>query len=250
MPIPDLQDAHLFRHDVLPRAELNALLVKYRRIADRHGAQSRAAIAVRNSIVTSNMLLVAHVAKRYRAPRSMDPADVRAFGVAGLIHAVETFDPSRGCQFSTHALWQIRHSIGRALADLAHLVRIPIHLQAKNTTAKPELQVAAAQARDVWSLNAPINSDEGPRTLGDVVEDAELVDAGAAMAADQDAERLRRAIAKLPERLRAVVELRYLGEGTRTLLEVGDAMGGWSRERIRQLEVEAFNIMRKELGAS
>src|SRR5262249_20449763 len=91
------------------------------RLAHRGGA------ALRDEFVRANLRLVVTMARRY--DRGGSPlADLIQEGNLGLMHAVSRFDYRRGLRFSTYACWWIRHAIGRALADKARAVRIPVHM--------------------------------------------------------------------------------------------------------------------------
>lgn len=84
-----------------------------------------------NKIVETNLSLVVWVAKRYRN-KGMEPLDLIQEGSIGLMKAVERFDPSRGNTLGTYAIWWIRQSITRAMADLCRTIRIPVHLQERS----------------------------------------------------------------------------------------------------------------------
>lgn len=239
--------AKLFNHEVLPRPELHALLVEYRSLADEHGAESAQALKIRNRIMTSNMRLVSMVAKRFTIPRGMSHSDLVQQGVPGLVLAVERFDASRGCAFSTYATWWIRHCIRRALDDTANPVRIPVHaLDAKPGTPAGD---NAAAARRMCSLDAPSSQGDDARPWAEYLE-AEGDDALESALHAEATERVRAALEALPPKLRQVVELRFWQD--KTLKDVGESRG-MSREWTRVLEAEALNLLRVQLrehGAS
>jgi RNA polymerase sigma factor (sigma-70 family) len=81
----------------------------------------------RERMIRSNLRLVADIAKRYRG-RGLDLEDLVAEGQAGLIRAVEKFDPERGLRFSTLATWWIRQTVSRAVRDKGSVVRVPAHV--------------------------------------------------------------------------------------------------------------------------
>lgn len=70
------------------------------------------------------------VARRY-LNRGLDYNDLVQEGNMGLLTAVRKFDPDRGFRFSTYATWWIRQAVARAVLDQAHVVRRPVHLEAK-----------------------------------------------------------------------------------------------------------------------
>ncbi len=87
----------------------------------------RDAMNLRDEFVRANLRLVVTMARRYDRG-GMPLADLIQEGNLGLMHAVSRFDYRRGLRFSTYACWWIRHAIGRALADKARAVRIPVHM--------------------------------------------------------------------------------------------------------------------------
>ncbi len=104
------------------------------RPADRHDGrlidEYRAALGrvdlARERMILSNMKLVIWQARKYR-PGSMTLADLVQEGTIGLMKAVSKFDPFRGFRFATYALWWIRQSITRAIADKDRQIRLPVH---------------------------------------------------------------------------------------------------------------------------
>jgi RNA polymerase sigma factor (sigma-70 family) len=217
-------------------------------------------------LVRGNLRLVIALARRFRG-RGLDLPDLVQEGNLGLLKAVERFDPSRGFRFSTYAAWWIRQAITRGLADRGRPVRLPVH--AHETLARlrwvelelwqglgrdpteaeladglgvrvERLREIRHAAEDVASLDAPIGA-EGDGTLGTLVPDLRALDP-AAVAADDDTRRaVLAAVARLEERERAVLELRYglTGGEPCTLEEIGQRYGV-TRERIRQIELRGL----------
>ncbi len=222
--------------------------------------------SARRELVDANLRLVVNVAKRY-ATGGLPLQDLIQEGSLGLMQAAERFDWRRGFKFSTYATWWIRQSVTRALSNNSRTIRLPVHVVEalrKIRRITPELALVyereptAAElgqalgmnservaeivraGRTTMSLEQPVGED-GDESLADFVEDPNPDTADRALLADSLRHDLREALAILPERQQTILVRRFGLDGRPpwTLDQLG-VYFGVTRERVRQLQVEAL----------
>jgi RNA polymerase primary sigma factor len=232
-----------------------------------------AGMVARHDLAEAHLRLVVAIAKRYRH-RGLSFLDLIQEGNAGLMKAVERFDPSRSIRLSTYATWWIRQSIGRAIADQARTIRIPVHvyetlsrvmrvqrtmLQEQNREPSIEelaqrlgmdvAHVAAALAADKAMVSLDPGGAEEGTALGDRLVDTNSGNPEDGVLHSQLAELLGTALDDLGEREHRVMQQRFgLADGQpRSLEEVGREFGV-SKERIRQIEAKTLDKLRTPLA--
>lgn len=226
----------------------------------------------RRQLIESNLRLVISIAKKYRG-QGVAFEDLIQEGNAGLIRAVERFDPGMGHRFSTYATWWIRQAVIRALADHARTIRLPVHVvdavlrlrraeaalnmelgrRPTDTELAERLGIPPEEARRLRDVEQPMTSldarmgagSEDDAYLGEVVPD-ELSQAEYTRAEVGFWEgTLREAVESLPEREARILKMRNgLEDGrSQTLREVSEVLG-ISQERVRQVEIKALRTIR------
>jgi RNA polymerase primary sigma factor len=232
----------------------------------------------RARLIESNLRLVISIAKKYRG-RGVLFEDLIQEGNAGLIKAVERFDPSLGNRFSTYATWWIRQAVTRAVADHARTVRLPAHVvDAVFRLRRAESELSTELGRDATEEELALRLGTKPeevRRLREVSQPIGSVNARIGIAAEEGAEMgdllpdelagndytrveigqwegtLREAVSSLPEREARILNMRHGLDGSRsrTLREVSEALG-ISQERAQQVEIKALRTIRTGRHAS
>jgi RNA polymerase sigma factor (sigma-70 family) len=225
----------------------------------------------KDRFIRANLRLVVSIARRY-VRSGMPMLDLIQEGNTGLVRAVEKFDYIRGYKFSTYATWWIRQAISRAIAQQERTVRLPVHLvedvnrmrnvarqltRELGTEPEPE-QVAVAMdvplervmelirwSQDTVSLDTPVG-DDGDTNLGDLVADSDAPSPEDIVIAALERARIEDLLHHLDDRSAGIMRARYGLEDGRehSLTEVASRFS-LSRERIRQLEIQALGRLRE-----
>ena len=231
--------------------------------------------AARERMINSNLRLVVTIAHDY-ANLGLPLLDLISEGNIGLTKAVERFDPAKGAKLSTYAIWWIKQSIKRALANQGKTIRLPVHLVDKIAKVRrvslqmsdelgreptddelgEEIGIAAEKVAVLKSLgirpaslDAPIGDDDDSTEFGEVIGDEEAQTPFELLRDEDLRNEMEGLLEALDHRERKIISQRFGLEGAKpkTLEDVSKDFGV-TRERIRQLQNVALAKLRRALS--
>ncbi|MBE0612978.1 MAG: RNA polymerase sigma factor RpoS [Burkholderiales bacterium] len=229
--------------------------------------------AARQKMIERNLRLVVNIAKHY-VNRGVPLLDLVEEGNLGLMHALDKYDPERGFRFSTYATWWIRQNIERAIMNQSRTIRLPVHvikelnlvLRAKRHLeanadreagiediahllgrSADEVRGVLAHNEHMASLDAPLDIDP-MLSIGESISDEYSAAPEAGLQSQEIESLVKQWLEQLTEKQRVVIERRFgLNNQEVCTLEDLASQLGLTRERVRQIQLEALGQLRRIL---
>jgi RNA polymerase nonessential primary-like sigma factor len=254
---------------------LNEIGVNPLLTAEQEGVLSRRVrqgdFEARQKMIEHNLRLVVNIAKHY-LNRGIPLLDLVEEGNLGLMHALDKFDPERGFRFSTYATWWIRQNIERAIMNQSRTIRLPVHVVKElNQVLRAQRQIEAATGATVTpeaiaeklskpveevravlalnehtaSLDAPLDIDPN-LSIGESLADEQAISPEINIHNSEVESLIREWMAQLTDKQRLVIQYRYGIDDVEVLtLEDLASQMGLTRERVRQIQIEALAQLRR-----